>query len=193
MGTAIVNVGYDSANYFVIGAGRQRLLVDCGWPGTLGRLRAQMRRNRINPVRVTHLLVTHYHPDHAGLTQELKNEGVHLLLMEPQVPFVSQLKAHMKADSPYVAIVVEGTTAVSLEASRAFLETLGIHGQVAATPGHSPDSVSLVLDEGTAFTGDLTHQLLLEESDAVCRGSWQRLADLGARRIYPTHGRPYDL
>lgn len=193
MGTAIVNVGYGSANYFVIGAGHERLLVDCGWPGTLGKLRAQMRRNGIEPADVTHLLVTHYHPDHAGLTQELRNEGVHLLLMQPQVPFVPRLKTHMKADSGYIEILLEGTAVVSQEASRAVLEALGIPGRVVSTPGHSPDSVSLVLDDGTAFTGDLTHQLLLGEADSECRESWKRLTELGARRIYPAHGRPYDL
>lgn len=29
----IVNVGYDSANYYIIGQDRNRLLVDVGWPG----------------------------------------------------------------------------------------------------------------------------------------------------------------
>ena len=31
----IVDVGYDSTNYYVLGASSNRLLVDVGWPGTL--------------------------------------------------------------------------------------------------------------------------------------------------------------
>ena len=34
----IVNVGYASTNYYVLGASTNRLLVDVGWPGTLPRL-----------------------------------------------------------------------------------------------------------------------------------------------------------
>jgi hypothetical protein len=34
----IVNVSYASANYYVLGQGRSRLLVDVGWPGTLPKL-----------------------------------------------------------------------------------------------------------------------------------------------------------
>jgi endoribonuclease LACTB2 len=193
MATAVVNVGYDSANYFVIApVSGSRLLIDCGWPGTMGRLKAQMRRNGIPPAEVTHLLVTHYHPDHAGLVQELRNEGMHLLLAEPQLPFVRLLKNHMKPDSRYVEIVLEGSTVLAPEDSTELLESLGIRGQIVPTPGHSPDSVSLVLEDGKAFTGDLTHPLLLREEDTECWESWKRIFDLGATRIYPAHGKPYD-
>ncbi|MFN2221982.1 MAG: hypothetical protein ACK2UH_05490 [Candidatus Promineifilaceae bacterium] len=34
----IVNVGYRSTNYWVVSAGRSRLLVDLGWPGSMGRM-----------------------------------------------------------------------------------------------------------------------------------------------------------
>lgn len=40
----IVNVGYRSTNYWVIGAGRSRLLVDLGCPGTMGMMRAGLQR-----------------------------------------------------------------------------------------------------------------------------------------------------
>ena len=40
----IVNVGYRSTNYWVVSAGRSRLLVDLGWPGTMGRMRAALKR-----------------------------------------------------------------------------------------------------------------------------------------------------
>ena len=31
----IVNVGYDSTNYYVLSDSRPKLLIDVGWPGTL--------------------------------------------------------------------------------------------------------------------------------------------------------------
>ena len=42
--TTIVNVGYRSTNYWVVSAGRSRLLVDIGWPGTMGMMRAVLKR-----------------------------------------------------------------------------------------------------------------------------------------------------
>lgn len=38
--------------------------------------------------------------------------------------------------------------------SRAFLAGIGIDGEIISTPSHSPDSVSLVLDDGDCFVGD---------------------------------------
>ena len=74
----VVNVGYASTNYYVIGAGTSRLLVDAGWPGTMGQLLANLRRKGIRLGEIRCLLATHYHPDHAGLVQELRNEGLRL-------------------------------------------------------------------------------------------------------------------
>ena len=39
-----VNVGYRSTNYWVISARRSRVLVDLGWPGTMGTLCANLAR-----------------------------------------------------------------------------------------------------------------------------------------------------
>ena len=59
------------------------------------------------------------------------------------------------------------------------------------TPGHSPDGVSLVLDSGAAFTGDLAPEIQMMEDDVSGRESWQRIDALGARTIYPAHGPVY--
>jgi glyoxylase-like metal-dependent hydrolase (beta-lactamase superfamily II) len=185
----IVDVGYDSTHYFVIAPPRgSRLLVDCGWPGTMGKLKAQMRRKGMTTADVPCLLITHFHPDHAGLTQELRNEGMRLLLMDLQYPHVGELKKHIKASYGYVEIEVNGSLILRPEQSRDFLSEVGINGEIIPTPGHSPDSVSLVLDEGMAFTGDLTHPLLLTDDDVACKDSWKRIYALGAIVIYPAHG-----
>ncbi|MBN1402693.1 MAG: MBL fold metallo-hydrolase, partial [Anaerolineae bacterium] len=74
-------------------------------------------------------------------------------------------------------------------ASRALLEGIGIAGEILHTPGHSDDSVSLLLDEGSAFTGDLTApEYIGLEDPQVVRANWRRLRERGARRVYPGHG-----
>jgi len=72
-----------------------------------------------------------------------------------------------------------------------FLAAIGIDGEVVATPGHSDDSVSLVLDEGAAFTGDLTPLSMAEPHNAAAlESSWRRLRQLGVTIVYPGHGSP---
>src|SRR5579864_6615060 len=78
----IVNAGYRSTNYWVVSAGTSRLLVDLGYPGTLGTMRANLKRLRIPLKEIRYALATHYHIDHAGLAQELKLAGMPLLVLE---------------------------------------------------------------------------------------------------------------
>ena len=67
---SIVNAGYRSTNYWVISAGRSRLLVDLGWPGTMGTLRATLSRLDVPLTEIRFGLATHYHIDHAGLADD---------------------------------------------------------------------------------------------------------------------------
>ena len=57
--TTIVNVGYRSTNYWVVSAGGPRLLVDLGWPGTMGTLRAQLTRMSVPIDELRHGVATH--------------------------------------------------------------------------------------------------------------------------------------
>ncbi len=185
----IVNVGYDSTNYYVIGAGKNRLLVDVGWPGTLGKLLANLKRKGIAIEEIKFLLATHYHPDHAGLVQEVKSNGVRLIVVEGQGDFIARLKQWMKPEMHYVDIDLRDNTAVTLAESRGFLAKLGIAGEIVATPGHSDDSVTLILDSGDALTGDLQSVSRADELEVeAVTASWEKIRAMGARMIHPGHG-----
>jgi ribonuclease/clavin/mitogillin len=185
----IVNVGYRSTNYWVISAGTSRLLVDLGWPGTMGRMRASLRRMDVPLKEIRYGLATHYHIDHAGLAQELKQAGVPLLVLDVQVPAIPLMKSWTKPQDRYVDITMHDNVTISFSESRSVLERIGILGEIVHTPGHSDDSISLLLDDGSAFTGDLTHPLRIgEENRAVVSASWRLLRERGATRVYPAHG-----
>ena len=186
---SIVNVGYRSTNYWVISAGRSRVLVDLGWPGTMGTMRANLERMGVPLSEIRYGLATHYHIDHAGLAQELKNAGVPLLIPDVQVPFIHVMKRHIKAQDHFTEISMEGNVIISVSESRALLHRVGIVGEILHTPGHSEDSVSLLLDDGPVFTGDLTDPMLVGPEDPdVVRASWQLLRDRGATQVYAGHG-----
>ena len=187
---SIVNVGYRSTNYWVVSAARSRVLVDLGWPGTMGTLRANLGRADIPLGEIRFALATHYHIDHAGLAQDLKNAGVPLLAIDIQVPFIPLMKRHIKPQDHFTDIALDGNTVISIGESRALLERIGIAGEVLHTPGHSDDSVSLLLDDGSVFTGDLTDPRMIgAENAAVVRASWQRLKDGGASRVHAGNDR----
>jgi len=185
----ITNVGYRSTNYWVVSAGTSRLLVDIGWPGTMGQMKASLKRMDVPLDEIRYAIATHYHIDHAGLAQEFKQAGVPLLVLDVQLNAIAPMMESTKLQDNYVDITLHDNVVISFNESRDLLESIGISGEIVHTPGHSDDSVSLLLDDGSVFTGDLTHPAVAPESaaDAV-NASWKLLAEMGAKTVYPAHG-----
>jgi endoribonuclease LACTB2 len=185
----IVNVGYRSTNYYVLADTRPLLLVDAGWPGTLGAFRRTCRRMGIRLEDIPYQLVTHFHPDHAGLAEELKRLGVRLLVLDTQLAAIPLLRRYVKPEDNYADITPEGNVVLTEAASRPFLAGIGVRGEIISTPGHSDDSVALLLDDGLAFTGDLTPlPMVPQDPSDPARQSWERVRAQGATTIYPAHG-----
>jgi glyoxylase-like metal-dependent hydrolase (beta-lactamase superfamily II) len=85
--------------------------------------------------------------------------------------------------------LLEGNTVLTEGESREFLAGIGIEGEIISTPGHSDDSVTLILDEGIAFTGDLTPPMGVPDDPAdLAYQSWERIRAKGAKAVYPGHG-----
>ena len=192
----VLNVGYRSTNYWVVSAGDSRLLVDIGWPGSMGQMRANLKRMDVPLDQIKYALATHYHIDHAGLGQEMKLAGVPLLVADVQVAAIPLMKTWVKPQDNYLEITLHDNVVISCAESRNLLNQIGISGEIVHTPGHSDDSVSLLLDDGSVFTGDLTPpEFVGLENPAVVAASWQMLQERGATRIYPGHGpiRPFKV
>jgi glyoxylase-like metal-dependent hydrolase (beta-lactamase superfamily II) len=185
----IVNVGYRSTNYWVVSAGTSRLLVDIGWPGSMGRMRAELKRKDVPVVELRYCLATHYHIDHAGLAQDFKQAGVPLLVLDVQVPAIPVMKTWIKPQDHYTEITLDDNVVIPFSESRPLLAGIGIPGEILHTPGHSDDSISLLLDDGSVFTGDLTFPgMAPAEYAGLVAASWRLLRERGARAVYPGHG-----
>jgi endoribonuclease LACTB2 len=186
----VVNIGYLSTNYWVVSAGQGRLLIDLGYPGTMGMMRRRMAQMNVPLNEVCFALATHFHIDHAGLGQELKLAGVTLLVLESQVQAVSLMKPFTKPRDRYLEILPEGNRVITFSESRDLLAGIGIAGEILSTPGHTNDSVSVLLDDGKVFTGDLPPFMTDwdDEQGKRIKSSWRLLHDQGAKIIYPAHG-----
>jgi endoribonuclease LACTB2 len=187
--TNIVNVGYHSTNYYALDIRDGRLLVDCGWPNTLPQFAAQMKRKGIAPSEIKYVLATHFHPDHAGLIQEFKELGAHLILLENQLAALQPDSFKSAPGIPtFVRVSERNNILLTFAESRRFLASLGLAGEVIPTPGHTDDSLTLILDEGCAFTGDLPPRLIVSEADTLTQASWDRIDQHNITQIFPAHG-----
>jgi glyoxylase-like metal-dependent hydrolase (beta-lactamase superfamily II) len=81
------------------------------------------------------------------------------------------------------------------------LQPFGVPGVIIHTPGHSSGSVSILLETGDVFVGDLAMNAIplrltpglpiFAEDLHRLRESWRSLLLRGAKTVYPAHGRPF--
>jgi len=129
--------------------------------------------------KLRYALATHYHIDHAGLAEELKREGVPLLVLDVQADAIPIVKTWTKPRDNYVDITPDGNVTISIGESRQLLGEIGIHGEILHTPGHTDHCVSLLLDDGSVFTGDLPLMLPSPRCLAI---RWSRRGRPGCSR-----------
>ena len=165
------------------------LLIDVGSPGGMKDLKWSIATQGYSVKDLTHVLVAHYHMDHGAIAQEMKDKGAKLIVMESQKEYLNTQKKFIKPPLVFHEIKNENNIILTFHNSRILLKDLSIGREIISTPGHSPDHVTLVLDEGIAFTVDLPPENTSpEESEAF--KNWQRLRAMKVNRIYPAHG-PY--
>jgi glyoxylase-like metal-dependent hydrolase (beta-lactamase superfamily II) len=102
------------------------------WDGLVRfpKLRASLKRKGIALEDLGYLCVTHYHPDHAGLVQELKEKGILHIVLEQQLSAIPRLKTYMKPDSGYVDIQIQDSLHLVTAESRAWLASIGLSGEL---------------------------------------------------------------
>ncbi len=191
----MLTITYDSTHYYLINCSGGYLQVDSGMPGTYREYVKLLERYDIPLKSIKYLLFTHHHPDHAGIIQELKNgAGAKLIIHEAQIPYLENLKKLYENRQGYVPIYVSSQDLVFTDNSRELLRSIGVQGEIVQTPGHSEDSISLALDEGQAFVGDLhlPYYGTGENYEQTCE-SWRKLIQLNVKMVYPAHGNSFSI
>ena len=188
----LITITHRSTHAYLVDCRGGKLLVDPGWPGALANLKSGLKRYQVEPADIQFIFATHLHPDHAGLAQEVKNAcGSHLIIHRRQLPFLDSHRQSFEKKGSYVPIQIDKTDLIVDSPGRAALDSIGVKGALIETPGHSEDSISLVLDTGAAFIGDLTWpDRIGPDNSAAVVSSWRALIAAGARTIYPGHGGP---
>ena len=187
----LVTITVNSTHFYLIDTAGGKLLFDVGWLNLLPQFLNRLKTYKIGLSEIKFIVFSHTHPDHADLVQTIKRlSGARLLIHAIQIPFLAALAAFYQDNPAYEAVVMGPNDLVSPD--RAKLHALGIRGEIIETPGHSDDSISLVLDSGMAFIGDLLPpQMAGEENLEVTRQSWARLIEHGVQTIYPAHADPF--
>ena len=188
----ITELKYSSTNTYLIAGRNGLLLFDTGWAGTFRAFCREMGEKGIPVQDISYILISHFHPDHCGIAQEIADCGAAIAVMDVQRDFIHAADGIFARDpgKAFCPVNDEKIRLVSLDDSRSFLQEMGIDGEIAATPGHSVDSISLCLDDGNIFVGDLNPLYELEMHRGTQIGkSWDLLLARHPKRIWYGHAK----
>ena len=192
----VTELRYSTTNTYYIQGSRGAVLFDTGWAGTFPGLCRALGEKDLRLQDVSFLIISHFHPDHMGIAQDVANAGPVILIPELQRDFVHSSDRIFRRDkTPFTPIDDTALRVIPLEESRAVLGELGISGELIHTPGHSDDSISLWLDkERTLLVGDLNplYELELHKGTQIY-DTWEKLLALGPKTVYYGHARPAQL
>ena len=212
-----MKITYNSTNYYLIPCNDGFLLIDAGWNGLLRVFLEKLHSIGIAPVQIKYILLTHHHHDHAAIVQELrKMTEAKLIVHKEQLPYLKagftdykKLKQYNKllwiidriSRPQYRPIDFDAADViVDSDIDDVSLRNIGVQGKIVLTPGHSHDSISVLLDNGNAYIGDLamnmnSMKLLgkapfpIEAEDYLqVNQSLRKLVNLGVTLFYPSHG-----
>lgn len=189
--TVITKLKYGNTNTFLVRGSNDSLLVDTDYAGTLPAFYGAIKRNNIKMSDISYVLATHYHPDHIGLVSELMKQGIKLLLVDTQCPYVHYSDEIFNRDKRlcYESINADDAIVISCKESREFLKRIGIEGEIISTTSHSEDSISLVLDNGVCMVGDLepVEYLCAYEENVRLKADWELVMSYNPKHIYYAH------
>ena len=153
----VTKLKYGNTNTFFVRGTSGSLLIDTDYAGTLSAFYRAIKEHGIQIRDIDYVLATHYHPDHIGLVSDLINQDVKLLVVDTQSSYIHFSDEIFSRDKRlhYEPIPTEKATVIRSGESRSFLKSIGINGEIAVTTSHSKDSISLILDSGECFVGDL--------------------------------------
>lgn len=185
-----VTLKYGNTYTFLVKGSSGNLLIDTDYAGTMQGFYHALKTNGIRLNQISFVMATHYHPDHCGLIGQLQEQGVQLLLVDSQAEAVhdpDRIFAREKRD--YTPVDPAKAVIISAGGSRPFLKKLGIQGEIIRTVSHSADSISLILDNGNCFVGDLEPREYIEAyaDNALLAEDWKQVMNRNPKIIHYAH------
>ena len=208
-----VTLGFNQA-YILKDSGT--VMIDGGPPGKSRAFFKEMKSIPVTPHGISLLILTHGHWDHIGSASDIREiTGAKTAMHQLEKSCLEESVVTVPPGADrwgriFGRILKLFLNRVSIPASRVditlgngdyLLHEFGIPGRIIHTPGHSPGSVSVLLETGEAFVGDLAMNgfplrcspglpIFADDLEQV-KQSWRKLFDQGVTTVYPAHGKPF--
>ncbi len=217
----IRNVGNRIMNTWIYPVENGWVMIDTGYENSYVSVIKKLRNLLIQPEEIRYLFLTHAHDDHAGFLEEwmTKHPNTQVIAHEKAIDGLCRGQNSFDGGCSTLIAFLFCQLMVLLgngdhrypELSEAHLSKIitlnednqaqaenALNGKVLFTPGHTEDSISLLVD-GNLFCGDAamnglpsSHKITIwVEDKAAFERSWDVMLASGAEKIYPAHGKPF--
>jgi glyoxylase-like metal-dependent hydrolase (beta-lactamase superfamily II) len=216
MGANIHTIPLGIDNVYVV-KDKGAVIIDSGAPKKGKALKIALKKVGIRPEEIQLIILTHGHWDHIGSATEIKEmTGAKVVMhknerywleqslkpMPPGVTTWGKISTKLFSWTIVPFVHVQPTEVDIVLENEAFpLVEYGISGKIVYTPGHSSGSVSVLLETGEAFVGDMAMNKfplrlspgmpIYAEDWQTLIDSWKALLDEGIKTVYPSHGAPF--
>ncbi|SNR49190.1 MBL fold metallo-hydrolase [Puniceibacterium sediminis] len=196
--------GYSHTNHIVIDSGDSRVLIDVGsgdrFMPTTGRLMANLAAAGIDPGSITHVIITHAHPDHIWGIRDGFDEailpGIPYYMGETERTFwmdeglINRVPAELQQFvlGAQNSIDVDGADWTLLQPDQEVVPGI----RVIATPGHTPGHMSVAIEsegEQLFVLGDAMTNPYLD----FAHPDWVNEADMDGNQTIATRRRLLDM
>lgn len=207
-GHTITRVLSGRSNVFLLTNGGVNILIDTS-PGFLWT-KLHRRLKHLNVKYIDYLVLTHVHFDHANNAQNIKNEyTAKVIVHEAEAKYLAEGQPLLTKGSNlftrFLLNTLSGISATIIKCNpcaydiavgeRFEFDSFGINAYIIHTPGHSQGSVSLIVDDEIAITGDTLFGIFpwsvfppfLQDVSKLLV-SWRKLLDTGCSLFLPSHG-----
>lgn len=194
------------------------ILVDAGHPKQVRKFRKAFKKLNIDPTEIRLIVLTHGDPDHVGSVKDIKTLtgakiAIHNLDRKNLEQAILNFPSGVSFWGKFLHVILwpvlkrvfsdfpTATADIVLNDEDYPLNEFGIDGKIVHTPGHTPGSVSVLLNTGEAFVGCMAHNNLpfrftpglpiFAGDIGQVKKSWKKIIQKGAKKIYPGHGNPF--
>ncbi|MFI5960306.1 MBL fold metallo-hydrolase [Cryptosporangium sp. NPDC051539] len=191
---------------YLLRRGRSVVLIDTGIAGQGNALAAALRDWGLDRDALTHVLLTHWHPDHVGSAAEVASwPGVQVWAHHSDAAIIRgdhqgtlpELTHAEEGLYAQIAGSIPDAPACPVDRELADDEVLpALDARVISTPGHTDGSIALLFEEdGVLFTGDVAteyegHVVLgpFNDDRPEARASFRRFATIDVDTVCFGHG-----
>jgi hydroxyacylglutathione hydrolase len=192
----------------MISNGRNNLLIDSGPARNWSKLERKL--NDIHVSQLEYLVLTHTHFDHAGNASAIRDKyNTQVIVHQAEVQYITKgMNTMLQGTNPFTQslVVVFGKRILSkfkykpchcdiVVHSFFDLKAYGFNAYIIHTPGHSPGSISVIVDNEIALVGDTMFGVFKRsvnppyaENPKQTVQSWGTLLATNCYLFLPAHG-----